>query len=313
MRLLLFNPDTEYALATGASFYTPPATVARLMSDMKLLPEVWAECGDIILVDDCHAVESSFRLVDWSMLADLFAQEPNVKIEPWGWNHALRRRFLDAGVPESSLPTLTYIDRLRSLAHRRTTILLNSRWNELTDESARVDLPVELSTEEDCVQFYRSNPGCWMKSPWSSSGRGVVNTGADMSECHVRPWCRGVIRRQGSVIAETPASKAADFASEWRLSAGEAVFLGLSSFSTSNRGKYISNYHAPQKTLEADFLKLCHFPLDKIIGTQKKILEEVLYGYEGLFGVDMIVENSGALRPFVEVNLRRTMGMLHLS
>lgn len=312
MRLLLFNPDTEYALSTGASFYTPPASVARLRHELRLLPEAWADSDDIILVDDCDATESPCRLADWSMLADLFVKYPQIEVEPWGWNHALRRRLLDAGVPESSLPTLDYLDRLRSLAHRRTTILLNSKWNELTEETAMVELPVELSTDEECLDFYRKNPGCWMKSPWSSSGRGVINTGADMNESHVRPWCRGILRRQGSVIAETPACRVADFATEWNLSGGDAVYLGLSSFRTSNRGKYISNYRIPQEKLKAAFQNVCIFPLDKLIVIQKKILEDVLCGYEGLLGVDMIVEESGALRPFVEVNLRRTMGMLYL-
>lgn len=52
--------------------------------------------------------------------------------------------------------------------------------------------------------------------------------------------------------------------------------------------------------------------LSSVISMQKTILEKVLGRYKGLLGVDMIVEEDGKLRPFVEVNLRRTMGMVGL-
>lgn len=312
MRLLLFNPDTEYALATGASFYTPPARVAELARELQLLPEAWAREDDIILVEDRTQAESVFRTADWGMLREIYSCGSLPTPEPWGWNHAVRRRLLDSGVPESVLPAVEYIDLVRNLAHRRTSIKLNEEWNATTGEEWKVDLPVELTDEEECVAFYRNNPGCWMKAPWSSSGRGVVNTGADMEERHVRPWCRGILRRQGSVICETPADRAGDFATEWRIEDGEATYLGLSKFITSNRGKYISNSMASQERLEYEFCDECAFPLEDLRRIQKEILEETLRGYTGLLGVDMIVEKYGKLRPFVEINLRRTMGMLCL-
>ena len=312
MRILLFNPSTEYALATGASFYTPPAVVEEFRVANQLLPEAWADHDDMILVDDPSVLRSSSVLVGWSDLERIYMQYPDARIEPWGWNHALRRRLLDNGVPESSLPTLEYLDMLRSLAHRRTTILLNEEWNDRSFAQGPVPLPVELFSEDDCVTFYRNNSGCWMKAPWSSSGRGVINTAADMEERHVRPWCRGIIRRQGSVMAETAADRVADYATEWRLSDGKADYLGLSSFLTSNRGKYISNSRVSQSQMKMQFDNQSAIRLYDVIDAQKEILEKVLRGYEGLLGIDMIVERSGALRPFVETNLRRTMGMLYL-
>lgn len=311
MRLLLFNPDTEYALSTGASFYTPPAVVAEMARERQLLPEMWARSDDFILVDNTD-LSSSCRLVDWISLGGLFAEYPDIVIDPWGWNHALRRKLLDAGVPETSLPSVGYLDRLRSLAHRRTTIVLNSLWNQIVDEADRVPVPVELFTEEECMRFYSDNPGCWMKAPWSSSGRGVINTGADMQERHVRPWCHGIIRRQGSVMCETSVRRIADFATEWSIEWGVPSFLGLSYFTTSNRGKYVSNFKEPQEVIAERFMSICAFPLETLISLQRKILKDVLTGYNGLLGVDMIVDDTGSLRPFVEVNLRRTMGMLYL-
>ncbi len=312
-RLLLFNPETEYALASGASFYTPPARVEKVRHEGQLLPEAWAESDDFILVDDPSMLTSRFNLVGWHELRALFERYPDLSIEPWGWNPALIKRFIDNGVPSHKLPDSEQIARIRSLAHRRTTILLNSLWNERVDKTLNVDIPRELSTIDACMEFYLSNPGCWLKAPWSSSGRGVINTAADMTYVLVEQWCRGILRRQGAVLGETGADRVADFATEWQLTDGKATCLGLSSFSTSNRGKYISNEFISQQDMALRFNAVASMPIETVILLQKDILQKVLSGYEGLFGVDMLVERDGSVRPFVELNLRRTMGMLFCS
>lgn len=310
MRLLYFNPETEYALASGASFYTPPASVCALRHAGRLLPEKWALTGDCILVDNLDGLVSPFRLVDWSMLADLFAAHPDTVVDPWGWNPALHRKFIDAGVPVSSLPDISYVRHVRDLAHRRTTIQLNSQWNRHVAAADMVEIPVELHSEDECLDFVSRNRGCWLKAPWSSSGRGVINTAADMADVQIRQWCHGIIRRQGSVVAETAADKVADFATEWIIGCNGASYIGLSSFNTSNRGKYIANDECPQSILVSRFNSLCRIPLREVLALQSKIIGSVLDGYRGPLGVDMIVCSDTSLRPFVEVNLRHTMGML---
>ncbi len=313
MRLLLFNPETEYALASGASFYTPPARVEMLRRERQLLPEAWAEADDFILVDDPSSLKSAFQLVAWDELEGLFRKYPNIVVEPWGWNAALIRRLRDCGVPAECLPSETAMARIRELAHRRTTITLNSAWNESVADSFLTPVPVELNAIEECMEFYHSNPGCWMKAPWSSSGRGVINTAADMTPILVEQWCRGILRRQGAVMGETGADRIADYATEWHISFGEVAFIGLSSFSTSNRGKYIANEIISQEEMASRFDAISSMPLEKVVSLQKDILQRVLTGYEGPCGVDMLIESDGHLRPFVELNLRRTMGMLHIS
>ncbi|MDE6511395.1 MAG: hypothetical protein K2L00_04790, partial [Muribaculaceae bacterium] len=52
---------------------------------------------------------------------------------------------------------------------------------------------------------------------------------------------------------------------------------------------------------------------DVVVSLQRIILQEVLKGYEGPCGVDMLIDCNGRLRPFVELNLRRTMGMIQSS
>ena len=310
MRLLLFNPETEYALASGASFYTPPARVERMRKELQLLPEAWADKDDFILVDDPQGLVSRCRLVAWQSLELLFKEYPDLMVEPWGWNPALIRRLSDCGVPSDRLPSAVDMARIRGLAHRRTTIACNMMWNEAVGIGLAVDVPSELFSIEDCMAFSHGNPGCWFKAPWSSSGRGVINTAADMTDVLVGQWCRGILRRQGSVMGESGADRLADYATEWRIVSGEVRFIGLSSFSTSSRGKYISNDSISQQEMKDRFDAVSQLPIIEVTDLQKEILGKVLIGYEGLCGVDMLVERSGRLRPFVELNLRRTMGML---
>lgn len=312
MKLLLFNPETEYALATGASFYTPPASVERLRKEHQLLPEAWAAEDDMILVDEINGLKSRNKLVDWNSLSKVFYEYPHLIIEPWGWNTALVRKFLDHGVPASKLPDEETVMRIRSLSHRRTTIRLIDQWNESTEEGHETDVPIELTSIEECMDFYLQNAGCWMKAPWSSSGRGVINTACDMTPELVEQWCRGIIRRQGSVLGETGADKMSDYATEWSISAGKAIYLGLSSFSTSNRGKYISNQNMSQSLMIRTFNAKSVISIEDVVKLQKNIIQKVFSDYEGPLGVDMIIERNGKLRPFVEVNVRRTMGMIHI-
>lgn len=311
MKLLLFNPETEYALASGASFYTPPSRIDSMRRERQLLPEAWADPGDAILIDDDAVLTSDCRLVRWKDVGSFFTENPGAIVQPWGWNHALRKRLLLAGAPLSALPEEPFIDLVRNLAHRRTTSLLTEEWNLRT--GMQVDVPTELFSEEECLEFLRSHPGCWMKAPWSSSGRGVINTAADMTEVLVGQWCRGIIRRQGSVIAETGADKMADFATEWKMEGEDLQYLGLSCFQTSRRGKYIANENLPQRDLACRFDAISSIPISRVVEIQKDVLKSVLAGYQGRLGVDMIVEADGALRPFTEVNLRRTMGMLSIA
>ncbi len=312
MRIHIFNPETEYALASGASFYTPPAKVEEMRRRNQLLPEAWASPGDAILVDDASAAHSALRLVDWASLGRLFEEMPGAVIEPWGWNRALWQRLVDHGVSPSAIPELSQIDRIRELAHRRLTIALAQEWNKGVGEEDKVPVPEELFTENQCREYMTANPGCWMKAPWSSSGRGVINTAADMTPDLALQWCRGIIRRQGSVMAETAALRIADFATEWMMRSGKAEYLGLSRFETSRRGKYIMNHDSSQSVLIDGFRSLARLDLEVVKELQRRILESALNGYEGPLGVDMIVESDGTLRPFTEVNLRHTMGMINL-
>lgn len=83
-------------------------------------------------------------------------------------------------------------------------------------------------------------------------------------------------------MAETAADKVADFATEWIIGCDGASFIGLSSFNTSNRGKYIFNDELPQSLLVSKFNSLCRIPLHEVLSLQSKIVVSVFEGYSDL-------------------------------
>lgn len=314
MILHIFNPDTDYALASGLNFYTPPAKIKAMRAQMALLPARWALPGEAILLLDRPPV-SIDALPDYLTARDkhlkIFHPEeplgdiPDLYPAPWGWNPALRQHLLSLGIPEANLPSYETISRLRTLSHRRTASLFNAHMGSSY-------IATELTSIEEVAQYTSENPGAWLKAPWSSSGRGIINC-ADLEPRHILPWAKGIIRRQGAVMAETPADRILDFATEWTCTGGKTVFEGLSVFQTSSRGKYHGNILLDQPELEALIKKAAPTWNGEIIESQKEALEALIAPhYTGPLGIDMIAERSGVIRPCIELNLRMTMGLATL-
>lgn len=319
----IFNPDTDYALASGLDFYTPPASVITLRREMALLPALWAKPGDAILLLDDLDPTTTLDYLDSGTIPDkarlisglqIYRPEdtlsPIADFQPWGWNRDLRRRLIAAGADPCCLPSVEYIDCLRDLSHRRTTIPFNKAIQVVGTAPLHRRLPVELNSVDDVLAWLDDNPGAWLKAPWSSSGRGVLRT-SDLETRHVRPWAHGIIRRQGSVMAEHGVARALDFATEWHCDGGKARFLGLSVFETSPRGKYQSNLRLSQEALEKRIMEVAPSWSETILKAQKDALESIIAPhYSGPLGIDMMVDNEGLVYPCVEINLRRTMGMI---
>ena len=129
MRIHHFNPEHEICLASGRSNYTPPHAATRLRSGLGWMPALWAEKGDIVLVDDSdYAKKAAQRWRDAlpevhfltfselkSMLRHISMDTLQLSISPWGWDLPLRQQLLRSGVPASHLPTLKEMDAIRTL------------------------------------------------------------------------------------------------------------------------------------------------------------------------------------------------------
>lgn len=315
-RLLLFNPSNDMALAAGKSSYTPPKSIQAMETRMAELPRLWAAPGDEVLTD----WSGSYAALQQRHAAPLVPA-------PWGWSLALKQRLLRFGVPAVLMPSDERLREWRELSNRRFAahylqqVLahagLSSWQGRLVGSACRYygqadsffrDMPPRAS-EPPCAYIF--------KSPWSSSGRGVVVTSEPAA---VRPRLEGYVRRQGGFVADRFYHKVLDCALEFCLSGrGEARFLGFSVFEADCGGHYLNHYVEPQPQLRARITRSLGFPeagamLDALVSCHRALLSQLLGGrYEGPLGIDLLVceeEGMRRLHPCVEINLRMNMGIV---
>jgi len=318
MKLHIFNPSHDLALAANTSNFTAPHAARQLAYDLGFQPALWCNDGDAVLVNNVDlARQASRRLfinvkrvgltigkrvtfVDWEHL-------PYIKvdsIEPWGWDAALKRRLEQAGADSSLLPTDVKIEELRQLSHRRTSAKVLGEFSGFSVRECR-----SMNELYDTVGSYGS---AVIKMPWSSSGRGLRYLESRNLNPHQDGWARNVIAKQGSVMVEPWYNKILDFAMEFSIgSNGDVTYLGLSLFYTEN-GQYRGNMLATESTKEE--LLTRYVTAQQLRNVKQRLMDVLpqhLAGYSGVFGVDMmLVSHNGsiAIHPCVEINLRRTIG-----
>lgn len=315
-RLWIFNPETEFALASGSPFYTPPRSVLAIRKRMALFPATFADSTDSILLIDSDIAEQQELAPEYYAAA----VEKGIGIvecgsgisweeyyaSPWGWNHMIRKWLTDNCPDLKGILSEEKVDVIRRLAHRRTSISFIDSLPE--GIRGHIMTPIEICNPEEAISYYYSHRNLFIKAPWSSSGRGVMRTD-DLLPMHVEPWIKGTIRSQGSVIIEPIYDKILDFATEWYVKDGNVSYLGISVFETSNRGKYHRNFIGTQKELSAEVIsKSSSFDAPLIEAQAAAIKKLVAPEYDGPLGIDMMILSDGSIHPCVEINLRHTMG-----
>ncbi len=315
-RIHLFNPENDLALAHGGRNYTAPPNAMALHRAGAMLPLWYGDNGDAIIAPDSDQKWLDEIASRTNILPCIFNRDDSAEgytAMPWGWSLDARRQLLDAGVPETALIYSEKIEKLRQLSHRRTTIEVMKALKERLSFDIP-PLPLEAFSGEDVIQYAHLHNGCFIKSPWSSSGRGVVNASA-LSADELRRRAEGVIRRQGSIMCETPLDKVVDFAMLFHSDGKTIKKLGYSLFYTGSGTAYTGNIVADDSAIEAH---LSTFVSQEQLRQVSTVIEETLSDiiaphYNGDFGVDMLIyQNKGEFKisPCIEINLRMTMGIV---
>jgi len=311
----LFNPEHDLALAHGAHNYTAPPFARQFRRDMRLLPAWLAPAGSFVAVpDDAQIDEDSRWLNDhhldvtpipMSQIADLGP----CRIHPWGWDATLRHQLSALGVSPEFLPTDEQLEWIRHLSHRRVTIAVHQALGETFSPC-----PVELTTPDDVNAFMESHPGCYLKMPWSGSGKGIYRVIDPHGDNHVPRWIDGALRRQGSLLCEVGLDRVQDFAIECQTDNGKTLLTGYSVFDSDFHSQFGAGRVAPKEELH-QFLLNQYPALDQVVENVLTATDSIIAPhYHGPLGIDMMLykrENGEiALNPCVEVNLRMTMGMV---
>ena len=310
----LFNPEHDLALAHGEHNYTAPPFARRFRYDLRLLPAWLAMPGSYIAVPDDAPIDDDRRClhdhqldvipVPISQIADLGA----CRIHPWGWDAALRYQLMQVGVSADYLPTDEQLEWIRRLSHRRMTIAVHQALGNAFSEP-----PVELNTQEAVNAFLLAHPGCYLKMPWSGSGKGIYRVIDPQHDNHVPRWIAGALKRQGSLLCEVGLDRVQDFAIECECRNGKVMLTGYSVFDSDFHSQFGTGRVAPMEELHE--LLLGMYPdLDPVIGQTLMAIEKLIAPhYNGPLGVDMMLYRDNgriALNPCVEINLRMTMGMV---
>lgn len=322
-RLYYFNPDHDLALANGSAHFQAPESATSFAEDLSLLPCWFAEeVASEVLSDQEFSDDLNVLGLDVATIP-LFSKDKieEFKVEPWGWNLAVRKFFLSNGVSEKLLPTSERIDEYKRLAHRRLTI---EAMDYLRGQSIYPDsLPfsaVELTTMSDVNAFASKYPKVVFKAPWSGSGKGVFWSSGQLTPS-LSGWCKRVIEKQGSVMGEVAYNRVQDFAMEFKVGRGDVSFAGYSLFFTEGSGIYRGNYLWSNEDIVAELTKFVSLDYLNWIRDElgNFLRDKVAKNYTGFVGVDMFIYSDVChdteevvykVNPVVEFNLRMTMGMV---
>lgn len=330
MKLHIFNPEHDMALAMNNANFTAPHAACSLRHDIGFIPSLWADDGDIVVVDDVETAQNALRHVKKraakveficaTELHKLHSVIPYItSIEPWGWDCVVKKMFLRADSAfEPLLPTDDQLSKIRFLSSRKfsadylRTPLCQANKRYIGSGKAVNDIEEISSILHDGRRWV-------LKSPWSCSGRGVRYVEKQLSE-HEKGWCRNILSTQGYIMIEPYFEKVIDFGMEFNIKTdGQINYEGLSVFATRN-GAYTGNVLATEKAKRDIMSKYIDTSLlDDLQNSIKRIMQPHVAGiYAGVFGVDMMVvcdvaNNQFLIHPCIEMNLRRTMGHVAIS
>lgn len=322
-----FNYTHDLALACAPIYYNPSATVAFLERDLMPLAAFCAK------EDDCVVVEES-RL---DACRNFYQQCPSVctrfvpsnklldcEVEPWGWDSSLVRRISkgsDGNTPMPRVPSAGQLELLREFSSRRWASECLSFVRKALPEAPLCGESCFCETEEGIKKTLQAwGSQVLLKAPYSSSGRGLRMAAGGYEE-RLQNWCRNLLEHQGGVEVEPCYDKVFDLAAEFCVHpSGEVEYLGLSLFRTTGNGAYEGNLVASQTLL---FQKLISAGLD---AAYRQVLQEIQHFLGANFkvshpcclGVDMMVCRNAVssqllLHPCVEINVRRTMGLMAIN
>lgn len=143
--------------------------------------------------------------------------------------------------------------------------------------------------------------GTVLKSCYGTAGRGLI-----LSENpNALAFCEAEWKRGLPVISEPFVDRLVDFSTQWHISpSGEIAYIGATICKTTKLGMHKSNI-AQKK--EPAFL-------EEHRDFVTEVLEEIaLMGYFGPVGFDAMVYGNQKLQPIVEINARKTMGLVALA
>lgn len=330
-QLHYFNPGHETAVLVGAVNYTPPANVQRMTRELSFLPVWYAKANDFVFTDEIIAprffshlpkeLKPFATLVSGKELKNNSTSFPEMTATPWGLSphslhlfEELKKDYL------LNLSVRSWKEEYFRLTGRQTA----AECLELIRQQLP-DLPIptvpkfcKKIREVEKYLILQNSPFV-LKTPYSSSGRGLHWLPERKLTAKDRTWIEGAINKQGSVSIECGLDKVLDFAMEFYSDGeGSITYEGISVFGTERQGSYSGNRLGNQEYLRNQITQRTGEETYSLIQNSVTEVLKSIYSnvYQGYLGVDMIVYKTSkgtfAIHPCIEINMRYTMGMVAL-
>lgn len=334
-KLYIFNPTNELAIADGGKGYIPSKYLAEFESNLDTLPFLFASPDDYVLVDnipDKNWLESfssrEIPLPKFLKKEDLMllikSQEVVIEdITPWGWSPRMIKRVeeiirLSPSI-DLNLPNYRWTSKHKSVYGRETA--LKALKFIVQDYPNREKLihdnmfPVKACKVAEIDDFLKLNKKIVVKSPHSSSGKGIVMLQKPVLNRQNVDWILGAIKQSGYVMVEPFFNILNHFSIQFYNDKAQCRRVAFGAFSCNSKGGYECNFIGGVEVLP----KVKQFVNDIDIGLIADILSDALKKleignyYNGYLGVDMFLceHQNGELflHPCVEINLRQNMGL----
>jgi hypothetical protein len=334
--LHLFNPGHEMEILYSKSHYTPPYTVQKMSADLEMLPIWYAGAGTFTIVRNNRSTQFiaglpkefkpylSSPMILNLMMKDLYRRKkaelkpnlPHLKALCWGISprsisvfHELQQAGMEIDIPE-------WKEELAELTKRQTAAEALKKLLEIFPIAPAPEIPQFFSDIEGIEGYLKEHhPPYVIKTPFSSSGRGLFWLNEGTLDTRTISWINGALKKQLSVSIEPALDKVFDFATEFYADGkGEISYVGLSVFET-QQGQFVGCMIGSQESLMKrlnEFISIEDYMF--LVEQVRTVLKELCgTNYEGYMGVDMMIYNTldgnYAVHPFVELNLRYTIGL----
>lgn len=309
-------------VANKLPHFRAPKLVQHLLMDGQHLPLYFSEPNDTVLVTEFPSKPFLEGIQSFGFPGDNFVpisktQSLNgmtITPVPWGWSPTEAAKY------QSWFPHSAKLFKWKpecQIWYRRETAA--SVLKTLREQDAKFDaalIPQQCTVVQQVEQLLNEWGSLVMKAPLSSSGRGVQFLRKPVLNDANKQWINGVLEQQGVVMVERLQNKVFDFSYHFfKHENGHVDFVGETGFITNANGKYQGNHigeiaDAPgfPENFKKEVLKKTRTLL------QDAITKESAYkNYEGYLGVDLMIYSEGSqlkLHPCVEINARRSMGLL---
>jgi len=332
--IYIFNATNEMAISNGTVSFMPNRILTRFEQDLDILPICYAESEDVILVHqipDAKFLESlqtvgikipRFELFPQALTNKFFLKEEKAELKPWGWSPRIHHQL----APFKSQCSQAYIDKPnaywktkhKELYSRKLALecLEHITSNNSSNKYISRDIfPVICTKQSEVEELQQKWQQIVIKSPWSSSGRGLQVLRKAFINKSVEQALGGVFKSQGYAMVEALVDKQLDFSVQFQSDGkGNLDFLGFGFFNTNDNGQYQANYIGYTPSLFNQSLSKEEQEL--LIKDVAKALKEhsIADEYCGYLGVDcmLFLDSEGIMKvqPCLEINLRYNMGTI---